>query len=284
MHTDDVERDEIVAGVRRLFDLVADSYDAVGVTLFEPIATGLVEAVGAGPGDRAVDLGCGNGVSSRALAAAVGPTGSVVGLDLSPAMVERAAAALDGSPTEVTFVVGDAQDPDLSPASFDAAIASLVVFFLPDAAGAVSRWLRLLRPGGRLGISTFGPSSPQWQALEAPLREFMPPTDPRMAGPQSPFGSDGGMEALVTGAGAVDVQTSSRRVEFAFDDVDHWVRFSRSVGQRIAWERMTDDQRAGVLERSRATFAEVAGPDGSLPVWQQVRYTVGRAPGDPSRS
>lgn len=174
-----------------MFDLVAADYDNVGVPFFRPIATGLVEAVGAAPGDRALDLGCGNGVSSRALAAAVGHDGSLVGIDLSPAMVELARRALNGA-------------------------------------------LRLLAPGGRIGLSTFGPSSPEWQALESHLREFMPAMDPRMVGPQSPFATDAGMADLLTNAGAVGVQTSSRRVEFQFGGFDQWVRFSRSVGQRVA--------------------------------------------------
>jgi ubiquinone/menaquinone biosynthesis C-methylase UbiE len=273
-----VNHDEMVAGVRKVFDLVAADYDNVGVPFFQPIAAGLVEAVGAAHGDRALDLGCGNGVSSRALAAAVAPDGSLVGIDLSAAMVDRARLSLDGALSDVTFLVGDASDPKVPAASFDVVIASLVVFFLPDPAAAVSRWVRLLRPGGRIGLSTFGPSSPVWQALEGHLREFMPPMDPRMLGPQSPFATDAGMAELLRNAGAVRVQTSSRRVEFAFAGFDQWVRFSRSVGQRVAWERMSAADTSRVLEQTRRTFDQGAAQGGTLPAWQEVRYTVGSAP------
>ncbi|WP_141847019.1 class I SAM-dependent methyltransferase [Humibacillus xanthopallidus] len=273
-----MDREEMVSGVRRVFDLVAADYDNVGVSFFQPIADGLVEAVGAAPGDRALDLGCGNGTSSRALAAAVAPGGSLVGIDLSPAMAELARRSLEGSPVDVTVLVGDASDPDLPAASFDVAISSLVIFFLPEPAAALSRWVRLLAPGGRIGLSTFGPSNEQWQTLEAPLRDFMPPLDPRSVGPQSPFASDEGMAALLADAGATDVRTSSRRVEFAFDSFDQWLRFSRSVGQRVAWERMSQDDTSRVLEETRRRFDAAAAPDGTLPVWQQVRYTVGSRP------
>lgn len=277
-YTAEVEHEEMVAGVRSVFDLVAPEYDNVGVPFFQPIAAGLVEAVGAAQGDRALDLGCGNGASTRALATAVAPSGSLVCLDLSPAMVERAQRSLDGTPSDVTFLVGDASDPKLPVASFDVVISSLVVFFLPNPAAAVSRWVRLLAPGGRIGLSTFGPSSQEWQALEMPLLQFMPPLDPRMAGPQSPFASDAGMEALLANAGAVRVHTSSRRVQFAFDSFDQWLRFSRSVGQRVAWERMSPEDTSRVLEQTRRTFEEAAESSGTLPAWQQVRYTVGSAP------
>lgn len=268
----------MVAGVRRTFDLVAADYDNVGVPFFQPIADGLVEAVGPAPGDRALDLGCGNGAASRALAAVLGPQGSLVGLDLSPAMVEQARRSIDGSLSDVTFLVGDASDPDLPEGSFDVVISSLVIFFLPDPAAALSRWVPLLRPGGRIGLSTFGPSSPTWQALDGHLREFMPPLDPRTVGPASPFASDEGMAALLADAGATDVRTSPRRVEFGFESLDQWHRFSRSVGQRVAWERMSDADTSRVLDEARTTFEDAAGEDGTLRVCQQVRYTVGSRP------
>jgi ubiquinone/menaquinone biosynthesis C-methylase UbiE len=270
-----MDREKMVAGVRGIFDLVAADYDNVGVSFFQPIAAGLVAAVGAAPGDRALDIGCGNGTSSRALAAAIGPLGSLVGLDLSPAMLQRARDSLDGQLSAATFLVGDASDPQLPEGSFDVVISSLVIFFLPDPAEALSRWVPLPAPGGRIGLSTFGPPSEEWQALESHLRAFMPPLDPRMVGPQSPFASDEGMAALLAGAGAVDVQTSTRRIDVTFDTFEQWHRFSRSVGQRVAWERMSEDDTARVLEETRRTFEEAAAPDGTLPVWQHVRYTIG---------
>lgn len=276
VHTGGVEQhEEMVAGVRRVFDLVAADYDNVGVSFFQPIAAGLVSAVGAAPGHRALDVGCGNGVSSRALAAAVAPTGSLVGLDLSPAMVEKARSSLVGGPVDAAFLVGDARDPALPQRSFDVVVASLVVFFLPDPAAAVSRWVRLVAPGGRIGLSTFGRSSPAWQALEGQLREFMPAMDPRMMGPQSPFASDGGMASLLAAGGAHEVYSSSHRMEFAFESFEQWLTFSRSVGQRAAWERMTEEDRLRVLERTREIYDEESEPGGGLPAWQEVRYTVG---------
>jgi SAM-dependent methyltransferase len=228
-----VNREEKVDVIRNLFDLVADEYDHVGVPLFAPIADGLVEAVGAVRGDKALDVGCRKGAAS---------------------------------------------DPQLPPGSFGVVISSLVVFFLPEPVQAVSRWVRLLAPGGRIGLSTFGASSPEWEALEDLLMEYMPPQDPRTVGPQSPFASDAGMERLLAEAGAAGVRTTTRRVEFAFESFDQWVRFSRSVGQRAAWDRMSTEESARILREASRMFSEAAGPDESLPVWQVVRYTCGSAP------
>jgi SAM-dependent methyltransferase len=57
----------------------------------------------------------------------------------------------------------DAAAPDLPPGGYDLAVSSLVLFFLPDPAEAVRAWLRLLAPGGRLGISTFGARDAAWE-------------------------------------------------------------------------------------------------------------------------
>lgn len=184
---------------------------------------------------------------------------------------------MQGRMPDVTFLVGDATTPALPPGSFDIIVSSLVVFFLPDPPTAVRNWVDLLDAGGRIGIGTFGGSSESWQALEAVLREFMPVLDPRSVGAESPFASDAGMESLVGAAGAAAVRTSTRRVEITFANFEHWVQFSRSVGQRVAWERMSDQDEADVLARARAIFDAAADEAGRLVVWQDVRYTVGSA-------
>lgn len=268
---------EQTAGVRALFDLVADDYDNVGMPFFGPIGKGLVDAVAPRPGERALDLGCGRGAASVLLADAVAPSGSLTATDLSPAMVAHARAALAGRLANLTVAVGDASDPALAPGAFDVVVSSLVLFFLPDPGAALARWVRLLAPGGRLGVSTFAAEAPEWEALDGLLRPSMPPADPRMMGPTSPFASDFGVAGLLERAGAGGVRTTHRRVGFAFSGFDGWLRFSRSVGQRAAWDRLGADA-GGVLERARQVYADVADAEGRLPVWQDVRYTVGDAP------
>jgi SAM-dependent methyltransferase len=93
-----------------------------------------------------VDLGCGTGTLTLLLAE---DGYSVDGLDFSPAMVARAAAKADGVPG-VDFVVADAAEPPLPPASYDVVLSRHVLWALPDPADALGRWRELLAPGGRL--------------------------------------------------------------------------------------------------------------------------------------
>ncbi|GAB3859019.1 hypothetical protein GCM10028801_19780 [Nocardioides maradonensis] len=274
-----MEADAQVAAVAALFDTVAADYDNNGVAYFGPIADQLIEAAAPTAGERAVDLGCGSGVVTSRLADAVGTTGSVLAVDNSPAMVARTAALLADRP-QVQVIRGDAGAPDVPEGSVDLVTASLVIFFLPDPWAAISRWMGLVRPGGRVALTTFGTTAPDWAKAEALLRPFMPAFDPRVVGPDGPFASDANMERFLLDAGADRVVTTPFRVPAVFDDLDHWVRWSRSVGQRAAWDRMSPDQVEATIAAAADALEPTRGEDGRLHVWQDVRCTVGWRPED----
>lgn len=262
-----------------LFDSVADSYDAVGVDLFRPVARGLVEALAPQPGERALDVGCGRGAVLVPLAEAVTADGAVVGIDVSPRMVEATAADVaraDLSWVEVTL--GDAMSPPVPPASFDVVASSLVLFFLPDPPAALRAWRATLVEGGRVGVSTFGPYDEQWRAeVDGAMAGFRPPgaPDARTTGAQGPFASDAGMEELLADAGFRRVRTVTSTVSPRFDDVAHWQRWSMSVGQRQFWDAVPAERRPEVEATLFAAVERCRTPDGRLGFDQVIRYTLG---------
>ena len=77
------------AGVAALFDQLAHGYDRGGVPWFGPIDARLVELTAPRPGDRALEVGAGRGAATFPLVDAVGPTGHVTAVDLSPAMARH---------------------------------------------------------------------------------------------------------------------------------------------------------------------------------------------------
>src|SRR2546421_7994686 len=138
----------------------------------------LVAAAGLRPGDRVLDVGSGRGANLFPAAAAVGPEGSVIGVDLAPGMVAQTAAEIERRGlTNARVRIGDAETPDFPEGGFDAVLAGLILYFLPDAPAAGRAYARLLRPCGRLALSTFQEMSPEGQArrqriadgLRAPL-------------------------------------------------------------------------------------------------------------------
>ena len=273
-----------VAGARSpvaaLFDAVADDYDQTGVPFFAPIAAGLIDALDPQQGESCVDLGCGRGAVTLGLAERVLPEGTVVGLDLSSGMIAHARQLVSGRGLDVALIVGDASAPPLPRESADVVASSLVLFFLPDPAAALTRWVDLLASGGRIGLATFGDQDPVWDAVDKEFGPWVPPMmrDPRVVGPDSPFSSDHGMERMLTDAGAVDVRTEGFRLQVRFGDVDGWERFSRSTGQRAVWSRVPPDDVAGLVARAGALLEDARDENGDVVVWQDIRYTLGVAP------
>lgn len=267
-----------VARVRATFEAVADDYDQSGVPFFVPAAQGLVDALEPRPGERVLDIGCGRGAVTSALARAVLPTGAVDAIDLSPAMVEHTRALLAAQGHDVRAEVMDAGDPDLLPSTYDLVASSLVLFFLPDPAAALARWVALLAPGGRIGLTTFGQEHAAWSGINALFRPWLPPAmlDPKAVGPEAPFSSDDGMEALLRAAGASDVRTVTRRIDVPWGDVEGWKAFSMSTGQRAMWAMVPAEERDGLEERAAQILDDARDGSGRIVIWQDMRYTLGR--------
>lgn len=265
------------AGIAGVFDRAADTYDAVGVPWFGPIARGLVDELAVQPGERVLDVGCGRGAALLPLAEAAGPTGHVLGIDLSPRMVALTAADVRDLP-HVEVRVADASAPGLTAASYDVIASSLVLFFLPDPAAAVRTWTELLVDGGRLGVATFGPQDERWKQVDALFTPYLPPAmlDARTSGQRGPFASDEGVEGLLRDSGLSDVRTAHRTVEAVFAGPAQWLEFSWSHGQRAMWEAVPVEEHPAVTRQVTALLEGFADTDGHLALSQDVRYTLGR--------
>ena len=272
-----MDPDDRSARVAAVFDRAAETYDAVGVPWFTPIAQRLVAELGPAAGERALDIGCGRGAALFPLAEGVTSTGSVTGIDLAPGMVAATRRDVEARGLQqVALHVMDARDPDLPKASYDVIASSLVLFFLPDPAGALRAWRELLAPGGRLGISTFADRDHRWVALDAVFRPYLPPAmlDARTSGEKGPFESDEGVEELLRSAGFANVRTTSMDLSVTFTGIDQWHEWSWSHGQRAMWEAVPEAERPAVLEAAAAALEGSRDEQGRLALSQRIRFTL----------
>ena len=105
------------------------------------------------PGEHVVDVGCGAGIDSIIAARMVGPTGSVIGLDMTPAMVEKArAGAKEAELNNVDFRQGLAESLPVADGWADVVISNGVLNLFPDKLAGLQEMARVLKPSGRLQI------------------------------------------------------------------------------------------------------------------------------------
>lgn len=241
-----------------IWDRAAADYERTGVAFFAPLGRRLVARAGVAAGERVLDLGCGRGDVLIPAATAVGPTGSVVGIDLSPAMVELTAAELrTRGLTHASVCAGDAAAPGPGTGtrtdSVDVVLGGFMMFLLPDPAAALSEYRRLLVPGGRLAFSTYGAPDPRAHEARTRLRRWAglgADEDDVFDGPPD------GIAALVESAGFVRVEIEESAQPVHFGDLEHWWRWAWSVGLRGALERIPP----AALPDARADVADALAP------------------------
>jgi arsenite methyltransferase len=106
------------------------------------------------PGERVVDVGCGAGMDSLIAARMVGPEGQVIGVDMTPAMLQKARqAAAESKVANVEFREGYGEALPVADGWADVVISNGVLNLMPDKAAALQEMARVLKPGGRLQIA-----------------------------------------------------------------------------------------------------------------------------------
>lgn len=136
--------------VREMFDRIADRYELLNTLtsfgLNRLWNRSIVRASDLGPGDRALDLACGTGSVTRALAQRVGPSGRVLGVDFSAEMLN---AAKTRPLPNVAYQLGDATRlEEIEAGTFDAATIAYGARNIPDLDALFAQMTRVVRPGG----------------------------------------------------------------------------------------------------------------------------------------
>lgn len=201
------------------WDKAAACYEQSWQRQLEPAQARLLALAAPRRGERVVDVACGTGLVTFAAAAAAGPAGSVVGVDLSEAMVDLAnARAGERGLGHVRFERMDAENLALPDSSFDVALCALGLMYVPDAGRAVAEMVRVVVPGGRVAAVVWG------QRDRCGWAEIFPIVDARVASEVCPLffslGAGDRLGAIFQGAGLIDIVTDriDTRLDWASPD------------------------------------------------------------------
>lgn len=225
-----------------LFSRAARTYDRVGPSPFTHFARRVVELAAIEPDARILDVATGTGAMILAAAERAGRRATLVGVDLSVAMLERARLATNTAGLDnVELHVMDAQDLQFADESFDCVLCGFALGSIPDPARALSEMWRTLRPAGRLGLvharGWFFQHDPCWTWQEDVFRRAGVPV-----APYDPGRALADLTAALRLANFVDTMVVEESCPLIFKDDAEWWAWLWSHGSRRLVEQVRSDE------------------------------------------
>ncbi|HEY3888018.1 MAG TPA: methyltransferase domain-containing protein, partial [Caulobacteraceae bacterium] len=228
----------------------------------QPLGEAAIEALGLKAGERVVDIGCGCGQTTVALASQVGAAGAVLGVDISRPMLVAARRRLAAQGLAQAGVIeADAQTHPFAAAAFDAVFSRFGVMFFEDPTAAFGNILKGLKPGGRLGFvcwRTFAENP--WMSVPLAAAQPLlpepasPPTDPLAPGPFA-FADPDRLQAILSAAGFADISVTAQDKPIGAPTLDAAIETALKVGPLGARLREHPDQAATVVGAIRQALA-----------------------------
>jgi len=227
----------------------------IGVRL-QIVGESLCEAVDLRASDKVLDVAAGNGNASLAAARRFA---DVTSTDYVPALLEQGLlrAAADG--LFIRTQVADAENLPFQSGEFDVALSTFGVMFAPNQQRAAAELLRVVKPGGRIGLASWTPDGFIGELFRVVGRFIQPP-----AGLVSPaaWGTETRIVELF-GPAATDLQTERKQYVFRFLSAEHWIEvFRRYYGPVHKAFEALDEPRQNELHRALLELLEKFNRDG----------------------
>jgi ubiquinone/menaquinone biosynthesis C-methylase UbiE len=262
----------------RSYDRVAEAYERIHAPRLAGPARDLAALLRPGPGDRLLDVGTGTGVAAAAALEASGGGALVVGVDVSRAML----AVARGDRPGIRLVQAEVVDLPFPDATFHGVLGNFVLSHVRRYETALHDMVRVLRPGGRLAVSNWGPIEDDldrtWRSL---VEEVVPPAMLRsVLGEAVPweqrFADRAALAEALGRAGLRRVRTEVREYRFRYSLREYLEGRATSSTGRFVRGMLGEAAFGRFLERARDAFSSrFADP---LTDFRQVVLAVGTKP------
>lgn len=265
--------------IKDTFDAICEGYDDEALAFFPRSAAALARRLKLAGDERVLDVATGTGHLALSISNSL-PDGHVTAIDFSHGMLRCASRKAERNDLHnIEFLEMDMQSMDLESGSFDIAVCSFGIFFVEDMLAQLKKITALLKPGGRLAISTF-----EENHFFSPLVELMfdrldtygvekpPPTWKRV-------GSADGCRQLLKASGLTNIHIDYENVGYYLAAADEWWRVIWNGGFRRLVEQLSPEQR----ERFKAEHQEeVDGLRTADGIWLDVGvlFSSGEKPGE----
>lgn len=249
----------------------------IGTTL-QIVGESLAEAVDVRPDERVLDVAAGNG---NATLAAARRFATVTSTDYVPGLLEKSAARAKAEGLVVTYQVADAENLPFPDASFDVVLSTFGVMFTPEHARSAREMMRVVRPGGRIGLANWTPEGFVGQLFKV-VGGFVPPPP----GVKSPalWGMKTHLDELF-GKSASEIRLERRNFNFRYRSPEHFVQVFRDfygpthkafAALDPAGQKGLADGIAALVER-----LNVAGPGSLVVPGEYLEVVITRKPSVP---
>jgi O-methyltransferase / aklanonic acid methyltransferase len=262
------------------YDRIAPRYGRVGPAVFAHLGRRLAELTGVADGSRVLDIAIGHGASLLPASELVGAGGLVIGVDLAAEMVKETHSELSRMGLQnVTVLRMDAEQLAFSEVTFDHLLCGFAIFFFPQPDRTLLEWSRVLRPGGKVGISVSGGGDERWQWYEELLLTYHHthhfPLSPAGCGLRKPAE----VEAALSEAGFVNIQVMTEEHEFVYADEQEWWEAKWTHGARYPLERMRPEVLSQFQTEVFSRLASMGWVGGLREKWRVV-CIIGSKPHD----
>ena len=225
--------------------------------LFRPFETLLLSAVAAHGGQRVLDIGCGTGSTTLAIARQVGTQGHCLGIDLSAPMIATARQRAEGEGSTARFLCADAQVQGFEPAGFDTLVSRFGVMFFSDAVKAFTNLRNAARRDAQLHCIAWrsareNPFMTTAERAAAPLLA-LPSREPGAPG-QFAFGDAQHVQRILAESGWADITIQPLDVICTLPETSLIPYFTRLGPLGLALDTLDGQARQQLIETVRAAF------------------------------